>query len=541
VNLLLLNPELPLSLMSFPRSCQMMGVKSFTPPLGLLTVAAFLPEEWEVRLVDLNCTDVSDEDWQWAEIVLISGMLLHSRSLLSLVRDAKARGKFVVCGGPYVSSVPVPALEAGADVLVRGEAENLIDDILEAITAQRSGVVIEASAKPDITSSPLPRFELLNLSDYMSMSVQTSRGCPFECEFCDVINLYGRKMRYKRPEQVVAELDSLYRLGWNGLVFVSDDNFIGSKTSARAILQEILTWSKTHGEPFGFITQASLNLAGDPDLIDLMTEANFSFVLVGVESPDRSVLEYNRKRQNIENPLVESLRVLNARGLQVIASFVIGFDGEEKGVDERIVALADAAELGMVFVNLLQAMPNTRLWNRLQDEGRLLPQVTSGETLASRMNFVPSRPLEEIVQEWANTWSRLYEPDRCLERIFNGFLSMRPTRIALDPEAKEYPASQYPETRPNVLTRFTQEIKSFGKLLPLIWLRPPSPFRFWKNILMMWKKNPSRLMQYLDSCGFAANMLVLRDEIQKRGAANIQESSNENDPTVHPVRRAQSL
>ncbi len=538
MKLLLLNPELPLSLMSFPRSCQIMGVKSFTPPLGLLTVAAFLPADWEVRLVDLNCATVSDGDWQWAETVLISGMLLHSRSLLSLVREAKVRGKFVVCGGPYVSSVPEPALEAGADILVRGEAENLVDEILEAIKARCSGTVIQGSTKPDITSSPLPRYELLNLSHYMSMSIQTSRGCPFECEFCDVINLYGRKMRYKTPEQVIGELEALYRLGWTGLVFVSDDNFIGSKINARAILQEILTWSKSHGEPFGFITQASLNLAADPDLIDLMTAANFSFVLVGVESPDRSVLEHNRKRQNIENPLIESLRVLNSRGLQVIASFVIGFDGEEKGVDERIVALADASELGMVFVNLLQAMPNTKLWNRLQNEGRLLPQVTSGETLASRMNFVPSRPVDEIVQEWANTWSRLYEPDRCLERIFKGFDPMRPTRSALGLEAKEQPASQRTETRQKAATKFIRKMKSFGTLVRLMGLRPPSAFRFWKNILMMWKKHPSRLLQYLDSCGFAANMLLLRDEIQKRSAANIRESHDLTDPVQHPDQRA---
>ncbi|MGO9572498.1 MAG: B12-binding domain-containing radical SAM protein [Desulfomonilaceae bacterium] len=540
MKLLLLNPELPLSLMSFPSSCQIMGVKSFTPPLGLITVAAFVPDSWEVRLVDLNCTDISEEDWQWAEVVLISGMLLHSRSLLSLVREAKAQGKFVVCGGPYVSSMPEPALEAGADILVRGEAENLVDEILEAIKAGRSELVIQGSSKPDITGSPLPRFDLLNFSNYISMAIQTSRGCPFECEFCDVINLYGRKMRYKATKQVVAELDALYRLGWTGLVFVSDDNFIGGKTNARAILQEMLAWSKSHGEPFGFIAQASLNLAADPDMIDLMTEANFSFVFVGVESPDRSVLEHNRKRQNIENPLIESLRVLNARGLQVIASFVIGFDGEEKGVDERIVALADAAELGMVLVNLLQAMPNTKLWNRLQSEGRLLPRVTSGETLASRMNFVPSRPLAEIVQEWAGAWSKLYEPDRCLERIFKGFLSMRPTRSALGLEAKEHPASQGPDTRRKAVTRFIQKMKSFGTLVRLMGLRPSSAHRFWKNILIMWKKHPSRLMQYLDSCGFAANMFLLRDEIQKRSAANIQESCDPTDPRLNRVARAQS-
>ncbi len=260
-------------------------------------------------------------------------------------------------------------------MLVRGEAETVRDEILEAISSRRSGVVIEAPSKPDVTTSPIPRFDLLNLSSYMIMSIQTSRGCPFDCEFCDVVQLYGRKMRYKAPEQICGELQALYDLGWSGMILVSDDNFIGSKTHARTILQEMLTWSKSHGEPFGFLTEVSLNLANEPELIDLMTEANFSHVVIGIESPDKSVLESNRKMQNVENPIVESIRTINAKGLTIFASFIIGFDGEEKGVDERICALLDEAGTGLAFLNLLQPIPNTRLWKRLELEGRLLPRL----------------------------------------------------------------------------------------------------------------------------------------------------------------------
>jgi radical SAM superfamily enzyme YgiQ (UPF0313 family) len=263
-----------------------------------------------------------------------------------------------------------------------------------------------------------------------------------------------------------------------------------------------------------------LNLASDPDLIDLMTEANFSYVLIGVESPDRSVLEHNRKMQNVENPIVESLRVLNARGLSVIASFVVGFDGEEKGVDERISALVDASGTGLVFVNLLQAMPNTKLWNRLESEGRLLPQITSGETLASRMNFVPSRSAAEIMQEWANSWKRLYEPDRCLDRIFRGFLSMRPTRSAMG-IAEPVPAGNGHKTRYNSPAKRMENLKIFGRLVRLMGLRPQTAFRFWKNIFMVRKRNPSRLVRYLENCSFAANLFLLRDEIQKRSVMNM--------------------
>ena len=515
MRLLLVNPEMPLSLMSFSHSCNNMGAQSFTPPLGLITVAALFPEDWEVRLVDLNCTELSEADWQWADTVLLSGMILQGRGLLSLLREAKKRGKFVVCGGPYVSSVPGPASEAGADVLVRGEAETVRDEILEAITSRRSGVVIEASVKPDVTASPTPRFDLLNLSDYMTMAVQTSRGCPFECEFCDVVHLYGRKMRYKTPEQIRGELQALYDLGWSGLIFVSDDNFIGSKTNARSILGEMVKWSKSHGEPFGFATQASLNLAKDPELIDLMTEANFSYVLIGVESPDKSILEHNRKMQNIENPIIDSLRTINAKGLIVIASFVIGFDGEEKGVDERICALLDEAGTGLAFVNLLQAMPNTRLWNRLESEGRLLPQITSGETLASQMNFVPSRPVADIMGEWAGTWKRLYEPDRCFGRIMKGFLAMRPTRSAMGIET-EAPTNTTTLTLREKLTKTVKDLKIFGNLIRLLGLRQPTASHFWKNALIVRKKNPSRLVQYFMSCSFVTNMFLLRDEIRVR-------------------------
>jgi radical SAM superfamily enzyme YgiQ (UPF0313 family) len=532
MKLLLLNPVTPFSLLSIPIACQMLGLKAFSPPLGLATVAALMPSTWEMRLVDLNCADVSDADWQWAETVLISGMFLQSNSLLQLVREAKKRGKFVVCGGPYVSSVPEPAMEAGSDVVVRGEAENVVNDIVTAITEARSGLVIEGSDKPDITNSPVPRFDLFDRSNYLAMAVQTSRGCPFECEFCDVINLYGRKMRYKSPEQVTAELEALRVLGWTGLVFLSDDNFIGSKKYARSILQGIVVWNKSHGEPFSFLTQASLNLAAHTDLIDLMTEANFGYVFIGIESPDESVLKLNRKTQNIENPIVESLRTFNARGLPVIASFVIGFDSEKKGVDERISALLEASGTGLAFIHMLQAMPNTKLWDRLEKEGRLLPGVTSGDSLTSKINFTPSRPEEEIMREWAGTWNLLYEPSTFLDRILRGFLAMRPTRRALGIDTSPEQVSHVMGAPPKLGTKMSEKLINAFKFIRLAGMRPPTVLKFLKHIMIMWRKNPSRLMQYLVSCEFGANMFWLRNEVRKRSAISAPELS---EPQEHLV------
>lgn len=285
MRVLLVCPEFPLSFWSFPKSCQLKGNKAINPPLGLLTVAALLPLEWELCLVDLNTRSLTEEDWQWADLTILSAMYIQRKGLLALVREAKHRGKTVIAGGPYPTSLPEAALEVGCDFVVRGEGENTIPLLLEAMRDGKSGV-IENSKKPDMITSPIPRFDLLRLKDYDTLTVQTSRGCPFECEFCDVVNLFGRKPRYKSPKQVIAELEILYQLGASGPILICDDNFIGSKKHARALLQELTPWMKSRGEPFGFMTQASVNLGQDLEMIDLMTAANFNKVFIGIESAD---------------------------------------------------------------------------------------------------------------------------------------------------------------------------------------------------------------------------------------------------------------
>ncbi|MFZ0053125.1 MAG: radical SAM protein, partial [Desulfobaccales bacterium] len=232
-----------------------------------------LPSEWELRLADLNTRSLTEEDWQWADLILISAMYIQRAGLLALVREAKRRGKTVVAGGPHPTSLPEAVLEAGCDFVVRGEGENTIPLLLEAIRHGKTGI-IENGEKPDLTTSPIPRFDLLQLKDYVTFTIQTSRGCPFDCEFCDVVNLFGRTPRYKTPKQVIAELETLYRLGARGSAFICDDNFIGSKKHARAFLQELIPWLKSRGEPYRFLTQASVNLGQDPEMIDLMIAAN---------------------------------------------------------------------------------------------------------------------------------------------------------------------------------------------------------------------------------------------------------------------------
>jgi len=339
---LLVCPEFPLSFWSFRKSCQLRGNRTMNPPLGLLTVAALLPSEWEMRLADLNTRSLTQEDWQWADLVLISAMYIQRAGLLALVKEAKLRGKTVVAGGPHPTSLPEAVLEAGCDFVVRGEGENTIPLLLEAMRHRKTGI-IENDEKPDLTTSPIPRFDLLRLDDYVAFSIQTSRGCPFDCEFCDVVNLFGRTPRHKTPKQVIAELEALHRLGVRGSLFICDDNFIGSKKQARSLLQEIIAWSKSRGEPYRFLTQASVNLGQDPEMIDLMTAANLKEVFIGIESPDENVLQTSHKYHNIKNPLLESLHNLKQNGMEVIGSFIIGLDGETKGAGERICAFIYAA------------------------------------------------------------------------------------------------------------------------------------------------------------------------------------------------------
>ena len=344
--------------------------KPWRPRSDLLPLQR-LPAEWELRLADLNTRKLTEQDWEWADLIMFTAMLVQKESLLALIREAVKRGKTTVAGGAYPTSIPEEVLDAGVDFLVQGEAEDAMPLFLAALRDGAKSAVFEEPVEPDLTKSPVPRFDLLRFDDYTTLTMQTSRGCPFECEFCDVVNLYGRKTRHKTPDQVLTELETLYGLGWRKEVFICDDNFVGDKRHAHAVLHKIIPWMKNHGEPFSFTTQASVNLGQDKDLIDRLTEANISRIVVGVESPDENVLALTRKHQNIRHPLAQSLSNMNHNGLFVIASFIIGFDQEREGAGNRICEFVEELGIPMVTLNTLSILPNTCLWDRLKQEGRL--------------------------------------------------------------------------------------------------------------------------------------------------------------------------
>jgi radical SAM superfamily enzyme YgiQ (UPF0313 family) len=517
MKVLLIQPKFLHSFWSLAETCKLGSRKTLLPPLGLLTLAALLPVTWEFRLADLNVRDLTADDWQWAELVMISGMIIQREGVLRLVREAKGRGKTVVVGGPYATSLSQEVLDAGADFLVRGEAEHLIPSLLAALERGNSGEVIEAAQRPEMISSPVPRFDLVPFDDYVTMGIQTSRGCPFDCEFCDIVSLYGRKPRYKDPEQIIAELETLYRLGWHREVFFSDDNFIGNKEHARAILKRLIPWNQEHGEPFGFWTQTSVNLGNDREMIDLLTAANFAYVFLGVETPESDLLRASGKYQNLRNPLGESLATINANGLNLVASFIIGFDGEQKGAIDRISKFVEAYAIPVVMLNILEPLPNTRLWKRLETEGRLLHGQTRGNSYGMSFNYVPTRPPEEILAEFVRGIDRLYEPSAYLARTYRSFLNMRPTRRALASQGQPRttaPKASSPQTLPD--KRQISGGKEFLALVKLIWrqgIKPAYRWQFWRQILGVYRQNPSRIKSFVRACALGENLFALRREV----------------------------
>ncbi|WP_088241886.1 B12-binding domain-containing radical SAM protein, partial [Calothrix rhizosoleniae] len=403
MRVLLLYPLFPKSFWSFEKAIELVGSKTFLPPLGLITVAAILPQTWEFRLVDRNIRRETEADWEWADLIVISGMIVQKPDLLHLIHGAKQRNKLVAVGGPYVTSVPKEAQKAGADFLILDEGEITLPLFVEAIEqGEIKGVFRANGEKPDVTQTPIPRYDLLELDAYTEMSVQFSRGCPFQCEFCDIIVLYGRKPRTKTPAQLLAELQTLYDLGWRGGIFMVDDNFIGNKRNVKLLLRELAPWMKKRNYPFSFTTEASVDLAEDDELLDLMFVTNFRSVFLGIETPDEETLKLTKKYQNTRKSLIEGVKKINQSGMRVMGGFIVGFDGEKPGAGDRIVDFVEATTIPLAFCSTLQALPNTSLWNRLEQEGRLLEGKEGDINQTTLTNFIPTRPIEEMAHEYIN-------------------------------------------------------------------------------------------------------------------------------------------
>jgi radical SAM superfamily enzyme YgiQ (UPF0313 family) len=397
---------------NYAEVCKLLGARYTAAPLGMITVAALLPDSWEVRLINRNTEELTDADIAWADMVMTGGMLLQQADTLEIVRRAQSHGKRAVVGGPDVTSSP--HLYRSADFLVLGEAEGIIDKFVAAWEAgERSGVFEAEKFTIDVTKTPIPRFDLLKFDQYLYIGVQYSRGCPFTCEFCDIIELYGRVPRAKTTPQMLAELDRLYELGYRGHVDFVDDNLIGNKKAVKSFLPELAEWLQKHDCPFEFSTEASINLSDDSELLQLMKEANFFAVFVGIESPDPETLRQMKKKQNTRRNIAQSIHKIYSYGIFVNAGFILGFDSEQESVADAMVELIEEAAIPLCIVGLLYALPGTQLTRRLEAEGRLHSQhdvFSPGDQCTHGLNFDPARPLREILLDYKRVLERVFDP-----------------------------------------------------------------------------------------------------------------------------------
>ncbi|RJR48112.1 MAG: DUF4070 domain-containing protein [Deltaproteobacteria bacterium] len=509
MKVLLVQPESPLSYWKLPELCRLSGKKALYPPMGLITVAAMLPPEWELRLVDLEIESLTPGDWDWAEMVMISAMTIHRQPVAALVKEAKERGKIVVVGGPYPSSDPDEVLATGCDYLIQGEAENTLHLFLAALKEGRRGVIRNQGEKPGLSTSPVPRFDLLKLQEYVTLGIQTSRGCPYACEFCNVSSLFGRKSRFKDSSQFLAELETVYRLGWRGGIFICDDNFIGDREHALDLLHSMIPWMEERGFPFSFWGQTSVDLGRDQEMIDLMTAANFGNIFIGVETPEAEALAAAHKYQNLKISLVESLKTITANGLGVMGSFIIGLDGEKSGTGDRICAFVEETTIPLVMLNFLVPLPSTKLWQRLELEGRLRKERFDSDLVDKSLSYAPTRPEAEIMGEFYHLWDHLYEPRNFLQRAYQHILRMRPTRAAM----AESRGTPLPKGPPPAKQHFMDKIYSLLALLRICWRRGVlAPYRgqYWRQFLGVYRRNPSRLVKYMTILGIGEDMYEFR-------------------------------
>jgi len=478
LNVLLVWPKFPPSFWGFEGVLEMLPEAAMTPPLGLVTVAALCPSTWQLRLIDHAFEEISDEDYRSADLILISSMHAQRTDALSILRKARAFGTRTFIGGPWASSDP-DAVQPEADHVMVGEAEEVFGGIATALENGTAHSIYRVIDKPDMSNSPVPRFDLLHRDKYTSMPVQFSRGCPFQCDFCDIITIYGRKPRGKSSTQLIAELDTLRELGWRNEVFIVDDNFIGNSKNALQLAKDLAVWGDKHGRPFSFYTEASVDLADRPELMEAMVAANFMYVFLGIETPSAEALKGSKKFQNLRKDNLEQVRTIQENGLWVLAGFIVGFDSDDETIFERQREFIERTAITWAMAGMLQAPPTTPLFDRMKAEGRLIENSDSISNF-SAPNFRTAMPLPTLLRGLSGLLADLYEPRAFFARAFRS-LEVWNTRPAQKPP--DLPMSY--NLRLLASSMWTQGVKSgyrseyWGFLGTLI-------RRYWNNPSKLW-------------------------------------------------------
>jgi len=427
MKILLIWPKFPETFWSFKYALPFLNKKAAYPPLGLLTVASLLPKDWQKKLIDLNVKKLKDENLKWADFVFISAMILQKKSVNEIIERSKKFGKKIVVGGPLFTTGFENYLK-DIDHLILGEAEITLPSFLEDLKNGNLKKIYKSEKFADLKFSPPPLWDLIDLKKYASMGIQYSRGCPFNCEFCDILVLCGRIQRTKTKNQILNELNLLYERNWRGGVFFVDDNFIGNKEKLkREILPAIIEWQADRKYPFTFITQASINLADDEDLMKLMAKTGFKSVFIGIESIEEESLKECGKFQNLNRDLLNSIKIIHNHGLEVQGGFILGFDHDKISIFEKITNFIQRSGIVTCMVGLLQAPPMTRLYQRLKKENRLLCEP-SGDNTDGTLNFIPKMRKEILISGYKKVIKTLYTPKNYYQRIIAFLKEYKPKR-----------------------------------------------------------------------------------------------------------------
>lgn len=469
MKILLVYPEYPDTFWSFKYALKFISRKASFPPLGLLTVAAMLPKEWEKKLVDMMVTKLSDSDIEWADYVFISAMSIQKESVKKVIAKCKRLGVKIVAGGSLFTTGYKDFEDV--DHLILNEAEITLPSFLEDLKEGSPKHIYTSDQWADIKNTPIPLWELADMKKYASMCIQYSRGCPFNCEFCDVTLLFGHKVRTKTKDQILAELENLYLRGWRSGVFIVDDNFIGNKRELKKeVLPAMIDWMKKRKHPFSFTTQASINLSDDEELIQLMVQAGFNAVFVGIETPNEESLAECGKFQNKNRDLIACVKKIQRFGLQVQGGFIVGFDSDPPSIFERLIEFIQKSGIVTAMVGLLNAPRGTKLYQRLVKEDRLLKDV-SGDNTDLSINFIPKMNHEVLINGYKRVLRTIYSPKYYYERILTLLRNFEPL------QKKKYQFHLY-------------YLNAFLKSIWLLGIRGKGRIYYWKLLFWSLFKRP---------------------------------------------------
>lgn len=501
---LLISPRFPESFWGYNHALKIVNKQSLLPPLGLLTVAAILPESWDKRLVDVNVRPLTEDDLAWADIVFVGGMGVQWENARDVIARAKAAGKRVVAGGPLFTAGY--ALFQNVDHFVLNEAELTLPPFIADMEAGRPKRMYRTRDHADMSTSPIPLWKIADLSAYYVAGVQYSRGCPFDCDFCNVTAMLGRKPRIKSAAQVIAELDALYAAGWRGHIFFVDDNLIGNKRALRDdLLPALIQWQKTHGH-LPLCTQASVNLADDEPLMESMVEAGFDTIFVGIESSDPAALQECHKGQNRNRDLVAEVKKLQRAGLEVQAGFILGFDHDSDATFQQQVDFIQKSGIVTAMVGQLQAPPGTRLLARLTVEGRVTG-ISMGDNTDGNTNVLPKMGVEKLRAGHAWVLNTIYSPQYYYERL-RTFLA-------------EYPPSRHPQPL-NV-----EDVVGFLRAAWRLGIRGAERTEFWKLLAWTIRHRPSLLGHAVRLACYGYHNRLVAEQVAERARKPIHVAADD--------------